>query len=80
MVLQVILFHVLYKDINNGKNYKKNLCWKPKPIYISWSAVMSPNKPFQFSLKIQSSILVQPLFWYLVSSAMYCKFFILLHV
>lgn len=23
MVFQVILFHVLYKDINNGKNYKK---------------------------------------------------------
>lgn len=21
-----ILFHVLYKDINNGKNYKKNQC------------------------------------------------------
>lgn len=31
------------------------------------------TKSFHFSLKIQSSILVQPLFWYLVSSAMYCK-------
>lgn len=48
-----ILFHVLYKDINNGQNYK-NQCAGSPSLCTCWSAVMSPNNPFQFSLKIQS--------------------------
>lgn len=38
-----------------AKITKKSMCWKPKPIYISWSAVTSLNKPFHLSLKIQFS-------------------------